>query len=41
MTCFDWDPLEILNNVLLKSSKTLLLTEYWEERVGRRTDGKG
>lgn len=41
VTCFDWEPLEILNNVLLKSSKTPLLTEYWEERVGRRTDGKG
>ena len=40
VTCFDWEPLEILNNVLLiKSSKIPLLTEYWEERVGRRTDG--
>lgn len=41
VTCFDWEPLEFLNNVLLISSKTPLLTEYWEERVGRRVDGRG
>ena len=37
VTCFDWKPLEILSNVLLKSSTTSLLTEMgrksgWEDQ---------